>query len=85
MKVTEHNTIACNGSLHPHGHQDKYQGPWSLRIGTRSQPMVVRDWEGKQVLLNIEQPNEQDNFTLIRVMFLKGGQKTPSFVAGLTF
>jgi hypothetical protein len=47
--------------------------------------MVVRDWEGKQVLLNIEQPHDEDNFTLIRVMFLKGGQKTPSFVAGVKF
>ena len=75
MKVTEHNTIACTGSLHPHGHMQQNEGPWSLRIGTRSQPMVVRDWEGKQVLLSIEQPNEKDNFTLIQVMFLKGGQR----------
>ena len=85
MRVTEHNTIACTGSLHPHRHKDQCEGPWFLRIGIRSQPMVVRDWKSRQVLLGIEQPNEQDNFTLIRVMFLKTGLKTPSFVAGVKF
>lgn len=85
MKVMEHNTIVCKASLHPHGHQQQHEGPWSLRIGVKSQPMVVHDWEAKRVLLNIEQPNEEDNFTLIRVMFLKSGRKKPSFVAGCKF
>ena len=85
MKVTEHNTIACKASLHLHGHQQEHEGPWSLRIGVKSQPIVVRDWEAKQVLLSIEQPNREDNFTLIRVMYLKSGRKKPSFVAGCKF
>ncbi len=85
MKLTEHNTIAVSGSLHPHGHTSQHDGPWSLRIGIRSQPKVVHDWKGKQALLAIEQPNEQDNFTLIRVMLLKSGRRKPSFVAGCRF
>ncbi len=86
MKITEHNTVACTGSLHLHDHGRNPEGPWSLRIGVVSQPGVVRDWHTKQyVLLNIEQPNEEDNFTLIRVVYLKSGQKKPSFVSGCKF
>ncbi len=85
MKVTEHNTITVNASLHPCGHRYEHEGPWSLRVGVRSQPTIIHNWKAKQVLLSIEQPNTKDNFTLIRVMYLKSGQKKPSFVAGCKF
>lgn len=82
--MTEFNTIACTASLHPHGHTQENEGPWSLRIGIQSQPMPVRR-DTKQALLSIEQPNKDDNFTLLRVMFLKSGQRKPSCVGECTF
>lgn len=85
MKVTEHNTIAISGAVHPHGHTSKDVGPFSLRVGMRSQPEVLQKWTTKTVLFSIEQPNDQDNFTLIRVLYLRGGTKKPSFVSGCTF
>lgn len=85
MDVTEHNTIACNANLHPHKHRLQGQGPWNLRIGVRSQPTVIREWKSKKVYVSMEQTEEDTNFTIIRVMFLKGGHKKPSFVAGCDF
>ena len=85
MKETNFNTITCTASLHPHGHKQQHEGPWSLRVGVKGQPMVVRDWEGTTVLLSVEQPNKEDNFTLIRVMFLRSGRTKPSLVAGSPF
>jgi hypothetical protein len=85
MKASDYNTIAARGALHPHGHTQKNEGPWSLRIGVKSQPTVIRDWKAKQVLLSIEQPNEGDNLTLICVLYLRSGTKKPSLTAGLTF
>ena len=85
MKVTDFNTIACTGSLHPHGHTQENEGPWSLRVGVRGQPMVIRDWENRTILVSIEQPNKEDNFTLIRVMFLRRGRMKPSIVTGCAF
>jgi hypothetical protein len=92
VKVTEHNTIACRGDVRPEGHRENVSGPWYLRIGTRSQPDIVKRWTTKsgdpdftQVYFCFEQTNKEDNFTLIRVMFLRGGTKKPSFVAGCTF
>lgn len=78
-------TMACKGSLHPHGHTKEHEGPWSLRIGVKSQPVVIRDWKSKTVLLSIQQPNKEDNFTLIRVMYLKSGTRKPTVVSGCKF
>lgn len=85
MKVIDFNTIACTASLHPHGHKQEHEGPWSLRVGVRGQPDVVRNWTGTTILLSIEQPNDKDNFTLIRVMFLRSGRMKPLIVLGCTF
>lgn len=85
MKVTEHNTIAISGAVHPHGHTSKDVGPFSLRVGIKSQPDVLREWATSKVLLCIEQPNDRDNFTIIRVLYLRGGVKKPSFVSGCVF
>lgn len=86
MRVTEHNTIAVSGATYPHGHRmDTGIGPISLRIGTRSQPQMIRVWKGKHALLAIEQPNDKDNFTFIKVLYLRNGVRKPSFVAGYVF
>ena len=85
MKITEHETMACQGSLHPHGHQREHEGPWSLRIGVKSQPSIVRGWRFDGALVAIEQTREDTNFTLIWVLFLKGGQRKPSFVPIVPF
>ncbi len=85
MDITEYNTIAISGSVHPHGHTDKNTGPFSLRVGIKSQPQVLQYWESSHVYLSIEQPNETDNFTLLRVLYLRSGTKKPSLVAGCVF
>ncbi len=85
MKATQFNTITCTASLHSHGHAQAHEGPWSMRVGVKGQPMVVRDWEGTTVLLSVEQPNKEDNFTLIRIMFLRSGRQKPSLVTGTVF
>lgn len=85
MKVTEHNTMACRGSLQPRGHTQDHVGPFELRIGSTFQTLIVERWTAKHVLLAIEQPNEEDNFTLLRVLFLRSGTMKPSFVAGCKF
>lgn len=85
MKATEHNTVAITGRVHPHGHRDKDTGPFDLRIGIKSQPEVLQKWNPKMVLLSVEQPHDQDNFTLIRVLYLQGGATKPPIVSGCTF
>lgn len=85
MKVTEHNTIAIHGSVHPHGHTVENAGPFSLRVGIKSQPDVVRYWDTKHVLVALTQEHEEDNFTLVHVLYLRSGTKKPSFVSGITF
>lgn len=85
MGTSEFNTIACTASLHLHGHRYEHEGPWSLRIGVRGQPDIVNNWDSKTILLSIEQPNKEDNFTLIRAMFLRSGRTKPSIVRGCTF
>lgn len=76
--------MAAGGSLHPHGHKDENSGPFCLRIGIRSQPDIVREWVAKFISLGVEQPQEDTNFTLLRVMFLLPGRKTPWVVKGVT-
>lgn len=85
MKITEHNTLACSGSLQPRGHTQDHVGPFELRVGCTFQPPIVEGWTAKHVLLAIEQPNEEDNFTLLRILLLRSGTKKPSFVSGCKF
>ncbi len=85
MKVIDYSAETISGNVWPHSGK-RLQGPYDLRVGLRSQPPIVRTWGKREpVLLHIEQPNEEDNFTLIHVMFLKPGAPTPSFVKGLRF
>jgi len=83
MKTTDHNTMVISGRLHPRGHQLPGIGPFTLRVGRRGQPDIVSNWGAKFVLLGIEQPNEDDNFTLIRVLFLLPGRRTPWVAKGM--
>lgn len=87
MKVTEHKTTQITGSVHPHGHKDQNVGPFDLRIGINCQPAALygKGQNPKTVLLCVEQPNERDNFTLIKLLYLRTGTRKPSFVAGCKF
>jgi len=86
MKITEHKTMQITGSVHPHGQRDQTTGPFDLRIGMAAQPAVLHGKDPKTVLLCLEQPNEEkDNFTLLKVLYLRTGTRKPSFVAGCTF
>ena len=84
MKATDHNTMAAQGRLHPHGHTIENIGPFSLRIGIRSQPYLVQKWAAKTVSVGIEQPQEETNFTILRVLFLPPGRRTPWVVKGVS-
>jgi hypothetical protein len=76
--------MAASASLQLQGHTRETEGPWNLRIAPKFQPPIIQGWTAKQVFLSMEQPNKDDNFTLIRVLYLRGVKK-PSLVAGLTF
>jgi hypothetical protein len=85
MKVTEHKTEAVHGRVWPHSKKGIH-GPHDIHLGIRSQPPIVREWPDKYpVLVHLDQPNNLDNFTMIRVLFMKPGTRTPSLVAGLRF
>jgi len=83
VETTEHNTMAATANVWPHKHRDKTVGPYDVRIGSRSQPDIVRAWSTKFVRVGIEQTEEDTNFTLLRVVFLKQGRKMPWVVAGV--
>lgn len=85
MRVTEYQTKVVYGSVWPRDGKGPH-GPHNVRFGVKAQPDIVKNWPDKQpVSITIEQPNEDDNFTIIRVMFLKPGTPTPSFVKGVKF
>ncbi len=83
MKSTDHNTMAARGRVHPHNHAVGNVGPYNLRIGIRSQPDVVKLWGSRRIELGIEQPQDETNFTMLRVVFLRVGQPTPWVVSGV--
>ena len=78
----DYNTIAVRGRIHPFRHTNEHSGPYVLRIGTRSQVDFVKGWAGKTVFILISQPNEEDNFSLVQVLYLKGGARRPAFIEG---
>lgn len=87
MKQTDYNTTAIAGRIHPHDHKHSEFGPYDLFIGERNLPEFLHDWPSSansRPTVYIEQPNENDNFTLVKVLFLKSGVKKPWPVAGLT-
>lgn len=83
MKVSNSESGFCRASLSPHA--GEIVGPWDLRLGWKYQTPLVQKWDGLKCLLHMEQPYDHNNFTMVRVMFLKGQTRKPSFVAGLTF
>ena len=70
--------IQVRGSVKPHRHTDKMCGPHLFMLGKQSQPPLVAKWKGK-VLLCIEQPNDDDNFSLLRILFLRPGISKPKY------
>lgn len=57
-------------SVWPHGHSAEFGGPVDVAIGVRSQPALLRKWDTKQKpYFQIEQPDQNSNFSLIRVFF----------------
>lgn len=61
----------------PKNHTNDMGGPLELKIGVTQQPECIKKWDTKKKpLFLIEQPNsEQDNLTIIRVLFLNSGQR----------
>lgn len=84
MKVTDYQTQVVYGNVWPHDKRGSH-GPHDVRLATRWLPEIVQKWTGSWVSFNVEQPNEQDNFTILRFMFLKPGTRTPGIVKGLKF
>ena len=82
MKVTDYELIPVGGNVWPHGTRGSH-GPHNLNLQASNLPLIISMWTGKTVLFNVDQPNEGDNFTLLRILFLKSGSPKPSFVAGL--
>lgn len=62
----------AHASVHPHDHLYEQGGPLDVSIGALQQPPVVRNWpRGTPLQVALEQPNEDDNTTLLRVLFRK--------------
>ena len=72
------NPKQVRGSVKPHQHTDKMCGPHLFMLGKQSQPPIVTKWKGK-VLVGIEQPYEDNNFSLIRILFLCPGIAKPDY------
>jgi hypothetical protein len=66
------------GSVKPHGHTNKMCGPYVFMLGKQSQTANTLQSSRQRffgvskgrALLCIEQPNEGDNFSLIRLLFV---------------
>jgi len=85
VKSTKYDTMKVSGRLHPHGHRQKMEGPWSFQIGRRSQPVFIQSWETQDVLISMHQPSETENLTILYVLYLRNGVRKPSFASGVTF
>ena len=60
----------CTASVWPHRHTDELTGPLDVVIRCKNQPPVVRDWpKGKEVRVNLAQPDERTNLTVLNVSF----------------
>lgn len=85
MKVIDYQTEVVRGNVWPE-HGPGPHGPHIVRFGVRMQPPIIKGWvKGRPVSFSIEQPNEEDNFTMIRLLFLKGGTSIPSAAKGIKF
>jgi hypothetical protein len=58
----------------PHNHTSEFGGPLDVKIGVTSQPEILRGWK-KPPLFSLEQPSDESNLTLLRILFLKHGSK----------
>ncbi len=83
--MIEYETVPVTASLHLHDHRVEDRGPWSLRIGKQSQPPAVVEWTQPKVLISLEQPPGDNNFTMIWVLYLRGGRRKPPVVRSVTF
>ena len=72
------NPKQVRGSVKPHRHTGKMCGPHLFMLGKQSQPPIVTKWKGK-VRIHIEQPHEDNNFSLIRILFLRPGTSKPPY------
>jgi len=81
----EYKTEAVSAHLWPHDHRSKTGGPWTLHIGVKYQPDTVKKWESRRVYFSMDQPEQDTNFTMMWVMYLRGGRAKPDLVRGLTF
>lgn len=80
--MSEYKAISVRASVQPHDHRGT-GGPHDIQIGVRAQSSLMRRWKkGTPVLLDIFQMNEDNNFTLLRVLFLKPGAKKPRHLKG---
>lgn len=85
MKDPGIKTELVMANVWPHGGRGPH-GPHDMRIAFKNQIAIVQSWPSKRsVLFSIDQPNEDDNFTLLRVLFLRSGTRTPESVRGVTF
>jgi len=85
MKVTDYQTDLIQANVWPHDGKGPH-GPHDIRISFKTVPSIVEEWaKGRPVGLSVDQPNDDDNFTLFRVLFRKGGTPSPSMVTGVSF
>lgn len=78
--MSEYETEVVKASVQPHDHRGT-GGPHDIQIGVRAQCPLMKWWKkGTPVLLEMEQLYPENNFTLIRVLFLKSGAKKPWFL-----
>lgn len=66
-------TTRCTASVWPHRHTDELTGPLDLKISYWNQPpfvQIVQKWTKKtKVRMQIEQPDERTNLTILRIGF----------------
>lgn len=63
--------IEVVANVHPHDHEYEGQGPVNFRIGGKYQPDLVKNWKSRKPLFLLMQPNEDDNFSIMHLLFTK--------------
>jgi hypothetical protein len=67
--------IEVAANVMPHDHEYEGIGPVDIRIGSRHLPDLVKNWHSytgrRKPLFKLAQPNEDDNFTVLYLLFSK--------------
>lgn len=81
----DNDTVTVFANVWPKGHSYAQGGPVDIRLGKTRHPDIVKSWGTAPVVMAIEQPQEDSNFTLILILFQKPGTPREERLAHLTW